>query len=160
MKANSHRKKNEKSPPLPNARPRRNATSSPKITFTSGMRNSSPSHAEYPAILTRMNRFTIGTIASVLQLLKLPDGTIKVLVEGTDRAEIAAFGERSGVMVAHARVLEAAYTRSERETDVIGRQLAMQMGGWQFTWMVTGSMCVLGWLLALGVGRCWSRLKA
>ena len=67
--------------------------------------------------------YTIGTIASVLQLLKLPDGTIKVLVEGTDRAEIAAFGERSGVMVAHARVLEAAYTRSERETDVIGRQL-------------------------------------
>jgi ATP-dependent Lon protease len=67
--------------------------------------------------------YTIGTIASVLQLLKLPDGTIKVLVEGTDRAEIAAFGERNGVMVAHARVLEAAYTRSERETDVIGRQL-------------------------------------
>ena len=67
--------------------------------------------------------YTIGTVASVLQLLKLPDGTIKVLVEGSDRAEIAAFGERNGVMVAHARVLEAAYTRSERETDVIGRQL-------------------------------------
>jgi len=43
--------------------------------------------------------YTIGTIASVLQLLKLPDGTIKVLVEGTDRAEIAAFGERDGLMV-------------------------------------------------------------
>ncbi|UUC96083.1 CynX/NimT family MFS transporter [Comamonas sp. C11] len=37
--------------------------------------------------------------------------------------------------------------------------VAMQMGGWQFTWMVTGSMCVLGWLLALGVGRCWSHLR-
>jgi len=68
--------------------------------------------------------YSIGTIASVLQLLKLPDGTIKVLVEGTDRAEIAAFGERSGLMVAHARVLDAAYTRSEREIDVIGRQLS------------------------------------
>jgi ATP-dependent Lon protease len=67
--------------------------------------------------------YTIGTIASVLQLLKLPDGTIKVLVEGTDRAEIAAFGERDGLMVAHARVLDAAYTRSEREVEVIGRQL-------------------------------------
>ena len=67
--------------------------------------------------------YSIGTIASVLQLLKLPDGTIKVLVEGSDRAEIATFGERSGLMVAHARVLEAAYTRSEREIDVIGRQL-------------------------------------
>ena len=38
--------------------------------------------------------------------------------------------------------------------------VAMRMGGWQFTWLVTGSMCVLGWLLALGVNRCWGRLKA
>ncbi len=67
--------------------------------------------------------YSIGTIASVLQLLKLPDGTIKVLVEGIDRAEIAAFGERDGLMIAHARTLEATYTRSEREVDVIGRQL-------------------------------------
>src|SRR5690606_14286582 len=67
--------------------------------------------------------YTIGTIASVLQLLKLPDGTIKVLVEGAHRAEIATFGERNGLMVAHARVLEAAYTCSEREIEVIGRQL-------------------------------------
>lgn len=67
--------------------------------------------------------YTIGTIASVLQLLKLPDGTIKVLVEGTDRAEIATFGERNGLMVAHARLLESAYTRSEREVEVIGHQL-------------------------------------
>src|ERR1700692_4911455 len=31
--------------------------------------------------------FTVGTLASVLQLLKLPDGTVKVLVEGVTRAE-------------------------------------------------------------------------
>jgi predicted MFS family arabinose efflux permease len=37
--------------------------------------------------------------------------------------------------------------------------VATHMGGWQFTWMVTGSMCVLGWLLALGVHRCWSRVE-
>jgi ATP-dependent Lon protease len=67
--------------------------------------------------------YTIGTVASVLQLLKLPDGTIKVLVEGTHRAEIASFGERSGLMVAHVRELEPAYTRSEREIGVIGRSL-------------------------------------
>jgi ATP-dependent Lon protease len=67
--------------------------------------------------------YTIGTIASVLQLLKLPDGTIKVLVEGTQRAEIASFGERDGLMVAHSRTLDAGYTRSEREIEVIGRQL-------------------------------------
>ena len=67
--------------------------------------------------------YSIGTIASVLQLLKLPDGTIKVLVEGTNRAEIISFGERNGLMVAHLRELEPAYTRSEREIGVIGRSL-------------------------------------
>ncbi len=67
--------------------------------------------------------YSIGTVASVLQLLKLPDGTIKVLVEGTNRAEIISFGERNGLMVAHLRELEPAYTRSEREIGVIGRSL-------------------------------------
>ncbi|MEO7063389.1 MAG: LON peptidase substrate-binding domain-containing protein, partial [Dokdonella sp.] len=67
--------------------------------------------------------YTIGTVASVLQLLKLPDGTIKVLVEGVDRAEIATFGERDGLMIAHARVLETTHTRSDREIEVISRQL-------------------------------------
>ncbi|MEO7062869.1 MAG: endopeptidase La, partial [Dokdonella sp.] len=67
--------------------------------------------------------YTIGTVASVLQLLKLPDGTIKVLVEGVERAEIATFGERDGLMVAHARTLESTHTRSDREIEVISRQL-------------------------------------
>src|SRR6201989_125445 len=35
--------------------------------------------------------YTMGTLASVLQLLKLPDGTVKVLVEGTTRAKIKNF---------------------------------------------------------------------
>jgi ATP-dependent Lon protease len=38
--------------------------------------------------------FEIGTLATVLQLLKLPDGTVKVLVEGTSRARIQSFTER------------------------------------------------------------------
>ena len=32
--------------------------------------------------------FTVGTVASILQMLKLPDGTVKVLVEGLQRARI------------------------------------------------------------------------
>src|SRR3990172_3904396 len=32
--------------------------------------------------------YTIGTIANILQMLKLPDGTVKVLVEGSQRARI------------------------------------------------------------------------
>ncbi len=67
--------------------------------------------------------YTIGTMASVLQLLKLPDGTIKVLVEGTARAEITGYGERDGLLTGRARTLEPAYTRTEREVDVISRSL-------------------------------------
>jgi ATP-dependent Lon protease len=37
--------------------------------------------------------YTIGTVATILQMLKLPDGTVKVLVEGTERAEIDTFKE-------------------------------------------------------------------
>lgn len=37
--------------------------------------------------------YEVGTVASILQLLKLPDGTVKVLVEGLQRAEIKKFRE-------------------------------------------------------------------
>src|SRR6185436_8252649 len=37
--------------------------------------------------------YQVGTLASVLQLLKLPDGTVKVLVEGTSRAKIQRYTE-------------------------------------------------------------------
>jgi ATP-dependent Lon protease len=47
--------------------------------------------------------YEIGTLASVLQLLKLPDGTVKVLVEGASRAEIVAFSDRADIFEAEAR---------------------------------------------------------
>src|ERR1700747_2341865 len=37
--------------------------------------------------------FTVGTVGTVLQLLKLPDGTVKVLVEGGQRARIVRFAD-------------------------------------------------------------------
>ncbi|MDR3372951.1 MAG: endopeptidase La [Ancalomicrobiaceae bacterium] len=49
--------------------------------------------------------FTIGTLASVLQLLKLPDGTVKVLVEGGSRAEIIGFTDRTDIFEARALTL-------------------------------------------------------
>ncbi|ORE98307.1 endopeptidase La [Aurantimonas sp. 22II-16-19i] len=39
--------------------------------------------------------YPVGTVANVLQLLKLPDGTVKVLVEGVSRAEIRSFTSRT-----------------------------------------------------------------
>ena len=40
---------------------------------------------------TEDNLYTHGTVASIMQLLKLPDNTVKVLVEGTSRAKIRNF---------------------------------------------------------------------
>ena len=46
--------------------------------------------------------FSAGTLASVLQLLKLPDGTVKVLVEGSTRAEVTRFVSSDGYFQAEA----------------------------------------------------------
>ncbi|PRD41601.1 endopeptidase La [Phyllobacterium phragmitis] len=50
--------------------------------------------------------YDIGTIANVLQLLKLPDGTVKVLVEGTARAKISKFTDREDYHEAYAAPFE------------------------------------------------------
>src|ERR1700746_722863 len=39
--------------------------------------------------------YEIGTLANVLQLLKLPDGTVKVLVEGAARAKVEQYSDRA-----------------------------------------------------------------
>jgi ATP-dependent Lon protease len=49
--------------------------------------------------------FEVGTVASVLQMLKLPDGTVKVLVEGDYRATIHDLSEEEGFFTAEASVL-------------------------------------------------------
>src|ERR1700761_2714970 len=49
--------------------------------------------------------YEIGTLASVLQLLKLPDGTVKVLVEGAERARVIKYGERTDYYEAEADVI-------------------------------------------------------
>lgn len=67
--------------------------------------------------------YSVGTIATVLQLLKLPDGTIKVLVEGTTRAQIDEFVDEDGLMMARTTVLESTSERSEREIDTVSRSL-------------------------------------
>ncbi len=51
------------------------------------------------------NIYQIGTIAIILQLLKLPDGTIKVLVEGTERAGIVQFNNHDDYFSAHVNIL-------------------------------------------------------
>jgi ATP-dependent Lon protease len=50
--------------------------------------------------------FTVGTIGTVLQLLKLPDGTVKVLVEGSNRARILRFADNPSFFQAFAEPLK------------------------------------------------------
>src|SRR5690606_29124337 len=70
--------------------------------------------------------FGVATIASVLQLLKLPDGTIKVLVEGLTRCRIVGFDDRGGQLSARVEPIADLLTREEREIDVLGRTLLNQ----------------------------------
>src|SRR5207244_12633447 len=49
--------------------------------------------------------YEVGTLASVLQLLKLPDGTVKVLVEGAQRAKVIKYTDRSEYYEAEAVAL-------------------------------------------------------
>jgi ATP-dependent Lon protease len=60
--------------------------------------------------------YEMGTLASVLQLLKLPDGTVKVLVEGTQRARILRYTENADYYEAEVeRVPEVVGTKEEIE---------------------------------------------
>ncbi len=50
--------------------------------------------------------YDVGTIATVLQMLKLPDGTVKVLVEGIQRVKVTGFVETEECFAAHAELIE------------------------------------------------------
>jgi ATP-dependent Lon protease len=69
--------------------------------------------------------YPVGTQATVLQLLKLPDGTIKVLVEGLARVAVESYGDRDGALIGSGVVLESVAGRDERE---LGVTLASLMG--------------------------------
>ena len=69
--------------------------------------------------------FRVGTISSVLQLLKLPDGTVKVLVEGTARAEIHSFMDNPKFFQAHAEALPESAS-DPRELEALARAVVSQ----------------------------------
>jgi len=64
----------------------------------------------------------VGTVANILQLLKLPDGTVKVLVEGDYRAKLVELIDEDTLFRCHAESLEDP-DLSERENEVLVRSL-------------------------------------
>jgi len=67
--------------------------------------------------------FEVGTLATVLQLLKLPDGTTKVLVEGGERVKIKNFIDENGYFEAWWDMLPVEENRTEQELEVTMRSL-------------------------------------
>jgi ATP-dependent Lon protease len=69
--------------------------------------------------------YTIGTIGTVLQLLKLPDGTVKVLVEGGQRARIQRFADNELFFQAHAEVI-GEKPGAQQEIEALARTVVAQ----------------------------------
>lgn len=71
----------------------------------------------------RNDIYRVGTVANILQMLKLPDGTVKVLVEGAERARIVHLDTAGAYFSARVEGLEESGYRGEREVGIIMRSL-------------------------------------
>jgi ATP-dependent Lon protease len=69
--------------------------------------------------------YAVGTVSTVLQLLKLPDGTVKVLVEGGKRARITGFTENEAFFQATAEVIDER-EGDQQELEALSRSVVSQ----------------------------------
>jgi ATP-dependent Lon protease len=69
--------------------------------------------------------YKVGTVGTVLQLLKLPDGTVKVLVEGAHRARIVGYTENSDFFEAEAIAIEEGLGDAQ-EQEALSRAVVSQ----------------------------------
>ncbi len=67
--------------------------------------------------------YQIGTLSTILQMLKLPDGTIKVLVEGGERVQVDSILETNEYFSASTQMLEKAVLVDDREAEVLLRSV-------------------------------------
>ncbi len=74
---------------------------------------------------TQEDLYQIGTVSSILQLLKLPDGTVKVLVEGNKRARIINYLGQEEYFTAQIKELDEEVV-DDRESEVLVRSLTTQ----------------------------------
>jgi ATP-dependent Lon protease len=74
---------------------------------------------------TTSDIYMVGTVGTVLQLLKLPDGTVKVLVEGGQRARIQRFADNDLFFQAFAETIGES-TGAQQETEALARTVVSQ----------------------------------
>lgn len=67
-----------------------------------------------------------GTVAQVLQVLKLPDGTVKVLVEGIRRARALTVDETGGLFLSHVEAIDENSDKDNPEIEALRRTLLTQ----------------------------------
>ena len=75
---------------------------------------------------TEKEIYKTGTIATILQMLKLPDGTVKVLVEGQTRAKILSYKQKTPLFITHALELKSSITIKDDELDILIRSVINQ----------------------------------
>ncbi len=73
--------------------------------------------------------YAIGTVATILQLLKLPDGTVKVLVEGKSRAKMVTLEDQGDFFEAEVELLEDD-TEANEEVETLARAVVEQFEGY------------------------------
>ncbi|MBU6396861.1 MAG: endopeptidase La [Rhodospirillales bacterium] len=69
--------------------------------------------------------YRVGTVSTILQLLKLPDGTVKVLVEGLRRAKISSFKSTEDFFEVEAEAVEDSGAET-KEVEALGRTVVAQ----------------------------------
>ena len=69
--------------------------------------------------------YDVGTVGTVLQLLKLPDGTVKVLVEGIQRAKILRYTDNEEFFQAEAELIEDG-VEADLDVEALGRSVISQ----------------------------------
>lgn len=69
--------------------------------------------------------YRVGTIANILQLLKLPDGTVKILIEGLQRARVLDWTQNNQFFEAHAELISDKAERTD-EVEALKRSVAEQ----------------------------------
>lgn len=63
--------------------------------------------------------YEVGTLANMLQMLKLPDGTVKVLMEGETRCKVLSFERNEGFLCARIEEVEETYKMPKKEKKVL-----------------------------------------
>ena len=86
------------------------AMASDRVVFLAAQKNT---EVEDPG---RDDIHSVGAVAKILQMLKLPDGTVRLLVEGTDRARIIRYSEAEDTLRVNVQVLTS--SPSELDSDL------------------------------------------